>query len=347
MPKATRPLLVLVCLSSILFAAAAARGDDDYLRGYVAAVVEREFGIAGDAVTVRRGAVTIHADLSTADEERLRTVLLEVDGINGVEVIPADTRLPGLIWFPERSLFTPLLADPRWPRFSLSYQYYIDDDELDSVAAPNFGELFPLLHYSPEYGGSWELGIQAGVFTIFDLTSESFDLINADYRVAVPVTYAWGNWAAMLRFYHQSSHLGDEYLLRNQTDRVNVSYEGFSLLLSRDLPYGFRVYGGGGYLVHVDPGSLDRGSLQVGAEFTGRAFDGGFGVPVAGIDIQLEEESNWRPNVSPRAGVQFGEPFGLGRNLQVLLEYFDGKSPNGQFYERTIRYIGAGVHLHF
>jgi hypothetical protein len=343
-----RLILLSVFLCTRLTAPAAAR-DDDYLRGYVAAIVERELNISADAVDVHRGIVSIHADLSPADEERLRKVLLEVEGIEDIVVIPADTQLPGLVWFPERSLFTPLLADPRWPHFSLSYQYYIDDDDLTHVAAPNFGELFPLLHYAPQYGGSWEVGIQGGVFAIFDLASDSFDLINADYRVALPVTYAWGGWAAMLRFFHQSSHLGDEYLLRenNGNNRINVSYEGLHLLLSRDLPYGFRLYGGGGYLVHVDPESLDRGSVQTGIEFAGNDLDLGFGIPVAGVDLQFEEEGNWRPNVSPRAGLQFGEPFGLGRNLQVLVEYFDGKSPNGQFYDRTIRYIGFGAHLHF
>jgi hypothetical protein len=341
--------LTLVLLI-LMLTAMPAPADDDYLRGYVAAVVERDFGVKSDAVMVRRGVVTIHADLSAADEERLRKVLLEVDGIRELEVIPADTRLPGLIWFPSRGLFTPLLADPRWPRFSLSYQYYIDDDELDHVAAPNFGELFPLLHWSPGIGGAVEVGIQAGVFAIFDLASESFDLINADYRVALPFTYKRASWATMFRFYHQSSHLGDEYLLRdgnNGDNRENVSYEAVHLLMAYALPYGFRAYGGGGYLVRADPGSLDRGSVQAGAEYIGDSLDWEFAIPVAGVDVQLEEQNNWRPNVSPRAGLQFGEPFGLGRNLQVLLEYFDGRSPNGQFYNRTIRYIGLGVLLHF
>ena len=33
-----------------------------------------------------------------------------------------------------------------------------------------------------------ELGIQAGVFVIFDIDSQSFDLINADYLVGIPFT---------------------------------------------------------------------------------------------------------------------------------------------------------------
>jgi hypothetical protein len=340
-------ILTFLFLPIALALPASARTDDDYLRGYVAAVVEREFELKSEAVEVRRGVVTIRADLSPADEERLRQVLLEVEGIRKVEVFSGETRRLGFTWFPGSSLFAPLLADPRWPRFSASYHYYIDDDELTHVAAPNFGELFPVVRYAPEYGGAWEMGIQAGVFAIFDLDSDSFDLINADYRVAIPLTYARSYYALMARIFHQSSHLGDEFLLREPVDRVNLSYEGLDLLLSVDLPYSFRIYGGGGYLFRAEPDSLDRGSVQTGLEFAGLALGSPIGVPVAAIDIQLNEEDNWRPNVSPRAGLQFGEPLGFGRNLQVLLEYFDGKSPNGQFYDRTVRYIGFGVHLNF
>jgi hypothetical protein len=217
MRRIARLALISVCLCLSLLNAAVAQGDDDYLRGYVAAIVDRELNVSAEAVSVAGGVVTIRADLSEADAAKLRKVLADVEGIERIDVIPADTQPPRLDWFPESSKFTPLLADPRWPHFSLSYQYYFGDSDVDHVAAPTFGELFPLLHYSPQFGGMWETGIQAGVFAVFDLASESFDLINADYRVAVPLIYAWGDWAAMFRFYHQSSHLGDEYLLRETT----------------------------------------------------------------------------------------------------------------------------------
>ena len=78
-----------------------------------------------------------------------------------------------------------------------------------------------------------ELGIQAGVFAIFDLNSQSFDLINADYLVGIPLTIKTGNFANLTRIFHQSSHLGDEFLLRGQTnERINLSYEAVNSLLS-------------------------------------------------------------------------------------------------------------------
>jgi Protein of unknown function (DUF1207) len=30
-----------------------------------------------------------------------------------------------------------------------------------------------------------------------------------------------------------------------------------------------------------------------------------------------------------------------------LIEYYKGHSPNGQFFDRKIEYVGPGLHLHF
>ena len=47
-----------------------------------------------------------------------------------------------------------------------------------------------------------------------------------------------------------------------------------------------------------------------------------------------------------RAGVQFEQLAIFDRRIQLLLEYFNGYSPNGQFYRDKIEYIGLGVHLY-
>jgi len=33
--------------------------------------------------------------------------------------------------------------------------------------------------------------------------------------------------------------------------------------------------------------------------------------------------------------------------MQVLLEYYDGQSPNGQFLDQNIQYWGIGFHFWF
>jgi hypothetical protein len=158
-----------------------------------------------------------------------------------------------------------------------------------------------------------------------------------------------GNFANLTRIFHQSSHLGDEFLLRGRTDeRINLSYEGVNNLFSYHLPAGFRLYAGGGYIFHREPSGLDPWSTQAGLGFRSpRLWLKRSLRPVAGIDVQNRQESDWATDVSARAGIQFENPDFLSRKLQLLFEYYNGKSPNGQFYENNIEFFGLGLHFFF
>jgi uncharacterized protein DUF1207 len=248
---------------------------------------------------------------------------------------------------PGGSLFKPLIADPRWPHFAASYQYHLRDVLLKHAAAVSFGETFAL--YRDRLGrGWWEVGIQAGVFAVFDLDAESKDLVNADYMVGVPLSLRYGDWSAIFRLFHQSSHLGDEFLLRTQTERINLSYEAVDLRLSYEFGDVVRIYGGGGFLFDQEPSSLDPWSVQYGLEFISPwpARGQHRWRPIAAADLQQRQENNWSVDLSVRAGIQIDGVL-ASRNMQILLEYFRGRSPNGQFYRDKIEYFGIGTHFHF
>src|SRR6185436_401482 len=134
-----------------------------------------------------------------------------------------------------------------------SYQNYFDDDELEDVAAVNLGGEFPVLRWDGPADGRMQLGLQGGIFSIFDMDADSKDLVNADYRIALPLSYQRGRVSALARLLHQSSHLGDEFLLRNRVERVNLSYEAFDLMGSYTPWRPLRIYGGAGYLFDQDP----------------------------------------------------------------------------------------------
>jgi hypothetical protein len=338
---------------------------DAYIEGYAAALLQEKFGVSAPSLAVRDGVVTVEAsDLKGADRPQVIATLRRIRGVADVEVsggeppgVPGGpappARAPGTrLWdvggLPGGLLFRPLIADPRWPHFSASYQYYIDDPDFGAVAAVSFGETFTL--YRDRIGrGLWEVGIQAGVFSVFDLDSQSFDLINADYFVAAVLGYRHGDLSALGRLFHQSSHLGDEFLLRRSSvDRVNLSYEGIDAKVSYDL-FGdvLRPYVGAGFIFDQEPSGLDPWSFQYGLEFRSPWPGPGKGYrPIAAADIQHREENDWSADLSLRAGVQL-EGLVLGRDLELLLEYFNGRSPNGQFYRRKVDYIGIGAHFHF
>jgi hypothetical protein len=363
-------VLLVVTLSGAPGASAATPPSDAYIAGYAAAVLEREFQARTTRLRVEGGVVTVHAaDLGGADRIRVQETLAKIAGVVRVEIrdLPGPPPIPvavgsratepggmqaqvfedlsvGLL--PSGQLFKPLLADPRWPHFAASYQYYIDDRQLGSVAAVSFGETLTL--FREKLGaGWWETGLQAGVFAVFDVEAPSTDLVNADYMVAAFLGYRHDRFSAIARLFHQSSHLGDEFLLGNRVkNRVNLSYEAVDLrasyMIFDDV---LRLYGGGGVLFDQEPSDLKSGFLQWGVEFRSPWRPAAFR-PIAAADIQNREENNWHTDFSLRAGIEF-ESWLASRSLQIMLEYFRGHSPNGQFYREKIDYIGLGAHFNF
>ena len=370
-------MLTLTILTPV--PASAAPPDDAYVAGYAAAVLEREFNLPAPSLRVRGGALTVaESDLAGADRARVVTTLSRIPGVNRVEVLTAPSVAPSaspgtrssvrgdvpegtpasveappaatseyqIGWLPGGILFKPLIADPRWPHFSAAYQYYINNPQFENVAAVSFGETFTI--YRNRFQDVlWELGIQAGVFAFFNLDAESKDLINADYLAAAVAGFRWKDLSALARIYHQSSHLGDEFLLANSSvQRVNLSYEGADLRLSFEFWPGLRIYGGGGGIFDQEPSDLKPWYAQGGIEFRSPWPAGARIRPVFGVDVQTRQQNDWSVDLSARAGVEFLGAL-YGRNVQLLLEYFRGHSPNGQFYQDKIDYIGLGEHFHF
>lgn len=355
-------ILTLLVLLALAPPAGAAPPPDAWLEGYAAAVLERDLGLTVPSLRASKGVLTLSAaELAAVDRTRVLSTLHSIRGVTRVEIVEGKPPAPragaasdpprvlaewqtGLL--PGGTLFRPLIADPRWPHFAASYQGHLHDRQLTSVGAVSFGELFTL--YRDRVGATWwEVGVQAGVFAIFDLDADSKDLINADYLIGVPLSARHGDWSAMLRLFHQSSHLGDEFLLRTKTERVNLSYESVDLKVSYEFGDVLRLYGGGGYLFDQEPAHLHPWSVQYGVELISPwpARDARWR-PIAAADLQHREENDWSLDLSLRAGIQLDGVL-ASRNLQILIEYFKGRSPNGQFYKEKIEYLGLGLHFHF
>jgi hypothetical protein len=254
---------------------------------------------------------------------------------------------------PKGHLFKPLLADPRWAHFSVAYRNYQSNNfDGKNIAAVSFGETIPF--YRTNIGDSLaqvEAGIQGGVFSDFNLDAPSADLVNTDFIASLYSSVRAGQFSAFGRLYHQSSHLGDEFLLRMQNtkfQRVNLSYEGADLRLSYELPYGVRIYGGGGGIFDKEPSNLKTWSAQSGIEFRSPwRIDFASMRPIAAVDIKNFQENNWSTDVSARAGVEFEQLQVLSRKLQLMAEYYNGFTPSGQFYKSKVEYLGVGLHYHF
>ena len=118
------------------------------------------------------------------------------------------------ILFPEGPLFFAPLASPKEPRTHVTWLRLNLPGDSFNIGSVGFGDSFGLVRW-PGWGeaDAWQFGISGAVFAQFNLDSDSMDLINADYIIGLPLSYRNGPWSARGRIFHQSSHLGDEFLL--------------------------------------------------------------------------------------------------------------------------------------
>lgn len=396
---------------------------DQYLTGYLTAVLRLRYHVHPLRLTVHHGVVKLTLpSMPPQEAARIKKSLLAVPGIRAVGIrtihsipgppvaasalhpLPSPTAgqpetrnrkqqtlpfLPPLprqyrltfsppAWkrhgplyrlptgfFPPGRLFTPLLADPKWPGSSAAYAHYspYHPNGLKDVVAVSIGDTIPFFRDNLPGGWQEEGGMQADVYAYFNMDTTHKDLQNADYFVGGYAAFRHRNLSFIVRFFHQSSHLGDEFLINNPAYyanssgipgtglRTKISYEQINSIVSLDLwRRTFRVYGGGGYLVDVGPSTLGKWTFEYGAEYHGPVLwrtPYTRWNPVAGADFQNWSYNHYDTDISLRAGIQATNGRPDSPRLQFLLEFYTGHSYYGQFFVNPIQYFGLGVHFYF
>ena len=124
-----------------------------------------------------------------------------------------------------------------------------------------FGERAPVLGWydvhptkSIRHARGFQLNLDAAAFLLLDFSAQSSAVINTDYRLGISVDLrpwceGWDRLSFSVAFFHQSTHLGDEYTLSARTVqdsappaanpalpyRANPSYLAFPATISVDL----------------------------------------------------------------------------------------------------------------
>ncbi len=345
-----------------------AAGQDEFIAGYAAAILEREFHVSRPALGVHEGGITLDGrGIASGDLPHIKDQLSGIKGVVSVDIqgagnegehsiaaagsqkASAQDSVQGFSSSRE-GLFDALMADPRWPSFSGAYQYYIDDDELKKIGAASVGDIIPL--YTPDqelpFGGHWQVGAEVAAFVIHDFDTSSWDQINADYLFGLTMSYRKDTLSGIFRVFHFSSHVGDEYLLHNDVDRENYSYEAVGLTLSREVRNWLRLYGGGEYRFSRSPKDLDPFAIQYGVELKcPRTYAAGTLRPLAALDMKHVQDTDWSGQVSLMGGVKIEDPRLINHNLRLMLGYYNGHSPNGQFYRKSIQYTSLGLYYNY
>jgi hypothetical protein len=249
--------------------------------------------------------------------------------------------------FPDRELLPTLFAGPRDPvsKADLVFVTNNPDSLGDGVEAEvSLGAAVPVLLVA---GGSRDdalvIGVEAAVFGRFGFQVTERPLIDTDWVFAAPIVWHHGPHWVRLRYYHTSSHLGDEYAQRFDLEGVNFSRDAVDAMgWLQPLP-AVGVYAGLRYAYSVHPEASRRWAARAGAQ-VGSAEGHGFVLPFGAIDVELDQDVDWSPCLSLQAGVWL-PPISGRRAGRIGASLLTGPSPLGQFQGVHTTQFTLGISL--
>ncbi|MFI4873947.1 MAG: DUF1207 domain-containing protein [Blastopirellula sp. JB062] len=213
---------------------------------------------------------------------------------------------------------------------------------LDGTLGGRFG-VFRYGNHDPYLPQGIQWDVEAAAHVRLDIP-EDVDVRSTDYRAGNQLTWSYTeapNHRTRFGYYHLSSHLGDEFLLKNPTyDRLNYSRDVLILGHSVYLNEKMRVYGQIGWAFYT---TISKPwELEFGFEWAPTRATGPWGEPFFAINGHLREDVNWGGNLTVQTGWAWvGDD--SGHILRTGLQYYNGASSQFSFYDDWEQQIGFGI----
>lgn len=250
-------------------------------------------------------------------------------------------------YFPVEHLYPTYIADPYEPSFKSQLRTYKESN------IPQTGSLrldlmvgAPLILYenidpdNPRRG--WQVIFLGGLRGEFDGDNKMDNVAwEGIYGLQGVFSYhkdiAWHFGTK-----HYSSHVGDEYIERTGRTRIKYTREELRAGLSWIFQDHYTLYSDIAYAFSLrNAGLQDHGRVQIGLQYEKPAvfMDGRVGWYSA-LDISAYEEDDWGSNIAFQAG--FDLPI-HNRRWRLGIEYYDGRSQYGEFFQNKEKYAGIGI----
>lgn len=228
--------------------------------------------------------------------------------------------------------------------------YAINGDEnfkSDIYSLVNIGVTKPVFSWKNELI-KHEIALEFASYTQFEI--ERIDsktslggLMNNDFRIGFAASTSLNSSLIRLRFFHISSHLGDDYILRNDIDKPNdrsQNYEQLDITFLRSYKQSI-FYIGSGYIISKYA-YRKRYSAQIGAEYyflekynNLKAF--------SALDTRILQEDNFSPSVRYAIGITYHKA--ENSKLKFWLEYYNGFLPYSTIDAGKISWYGLGMNV--
>ncbi len=278
---------------------------------------------------------------------------------------PSDAGLqPSGVWrwtlFPDGQIFPAFLAGVNESRLGGVWNY--DDDQF-WMWDVTLGGRVPVLRYgnrSSLHPVGWQLDIEGSAHLRLDLENE-MDMDANDFRFGLPIAYGTRGWQIRFGYYHVSSHMGDERMLRLAGqglphNRINYVREALIFGYACRVHPAIRLYAEADFAVERGE-CTKKWHFQFGVEysqpFPGRSYQGGtfsdsdwYGSPFAAVNVILLEEHHFDGNINVQIGWQW-----RGVRNQLLrfgVQYFGGVSEQYEYLMAGREHkIGIGIWYDF
>lgn len=325
---------------------------DLFLATYLQGSLDAKFPDTQVAVSVERGIISLSCTSSAIEKEALAYVQNITAQIHnkapshGVSSISKVERDHG-IWFPQTAvLFPTQIANPRQPTFSGGVR--IGDSLEGKFKAPvALGAQFPLYRWFNIYHGDLQAEIECCAFSLFNLFTKSNCMINADYYVGIPLTYAKDDWRLRARIYHISSHIGDEYLLKHRHfSRKNKSFEAIDFSGAYYINPDFYLFGTAGSYINSDKEMPQKHLyFEYGLEARGKPvfYDQLFRKPFLSLFLRNSQENSYKTGVGIALGYEWGKIQTISRCFRTYIELHHGSLPDGQFSKKHNDYAALKI----
>lgn len=264
-------------------------------------------------------------------------------GLATCAIAPVEAQPPR--WFmPDQRLLPRLLAGPLEPTTSAHLVLPIRSPTrfgriLEGQAA--FGASLAVLRLNGS--GPHDivlLGVGGGVIGRFNLETQERDIISSDWTFSLPLIVRRGGHWLRLQYFHTSAHLGDEYLVRFDADRVPYARDAAEGLAYLEASDAIGVYAGGRWAFRVDPPEHARFALRAGFQLDPLDDEGLR--PYLAVDIQGDQQQDWTPRLDARLGTWLTPPHTLP-GVRVELGLLTGPPLQGQFWDGRTTTVSLGT----
>lgn len=253
-----------------------------------------------------------------------------------------------MVLSPAGDLYHRYIADPYSPSFSIMRMSF-SKTEINEAGKSRWGlrlgTRFGLLRFhkdgDPNHG--FQLDIEAGCIGQFDIDN-NWDNIGWDGIYGIQLAWApFGGFAFRFGTLHDSSHVGDEYAERTGRERINYTREDWILGGSWYFTKKWRIYAEVGYARELrNEDLMDPLRVLYGLEYVSSdSFWKGRLGWYAAANVSSYEENDWNLNNTIQVGLIFSAK-DLSRNYRLGIEYYNGRSHFGEFFQDYEKYLAVG-----